>query len=277
LELHFEVEGDAAVHKYKAKTSISACMCSPPDGRTVSGMKHNIDELRKRPETIPSANELAAHKADVELCALLRPDKIFDTSKEQLEMAINHLMKRFDAKLWPVETRQNLVARYVDDDFHAGNFKIVADRCGAFTPGIFDATDPKIGCMEDVDEAGRISLSNRLMFKDCMLHLIEKGKAGHSEVLRYVAELKNQFATFDPIENSKLARSANAERVRICEYVQFVGESRSGAELEDRLGSVIHNCYLFYIHFGCKQISSFKVGVNIFRKSHACYLHGVMG
>ena len=170
--------------EYTSKLLPATALTESPDGRSMKGLRYQIDLLSSSPSTAADADELRDLQVDMSVCAALR--HYLSLSDDDLLTAVQHMTKRLDIAFWPADLVESLVTRLVviargkdavDDVF------VVTFPFGA---GKFDL-DPLSARLASLPNASidhKISLSERLLFKETVVPLVQRGKEGFSTVLK---------------------------------------------------------------------------------------------
>ena len=218
---------------YKVKTSLLKCLLHPPDGRTTTGLSHNIDVLCSHLETRTEGLELRDHRTAVLVTPCLRPTAMMNTSDQDYEDAVSIITPRLASKDWPLENRLAALGRFITKYVNDGNYKQLVESCDPTTIIQFNAMTPTVGGFQDYDELQRFKCASRILFKEVVVGMISRGAVHMDQTMMVIQQIVKRFGSFDAFSMSETAVDYLTGWKLACEFLIMIIDISTGATFAD--------------------------------------------
>ena len=216
-------------------------MVAAPDGRTINGADHQLEVLGGHESTQHFADELAVIKKNVAGCAVLRPHSVEVADIIDIHTGIDFVAPKFPPQQWPFVCRTALWERAMRDERNTLPASI-AKRTFPFDPEVaFDPKNPVLMGFKDQDEAAKVAMCERVLFKEVLVSMIKEGVPKEQSVLSIVRQMLVLYDNMDPLDASPLAKERVLHWKIIARYLELLCDYEIGASHE-----VTSLLYYFY-------------------------------
>ena len=230
------------MNKYETIFSIVGLMTTAPDGRSVQGLVHQIDTLGQDPITATYADKLQEFKKHSDILPVLRAASCLDARMEDLISGITYAEKKLVPIKWPQSTRSALIEGQAIEDRKSNVLGVVETAFAFAQPRKYNPRQPRVADMADMDDQGKITLCERLLFKETIAFFIREGIAKREDEVRGLCKsLLARFGTLDPVDIIDLCKA----RVKVwrlsCEFLVLLTDVGAGAEYQETLTYLTHS------------------------------------
>ena len=229
------------------------------DGRTLSGMRHQIDVLCGNPLTKTEGLELRDHKETIELCAVIRKPALAHCDFDELELTAKTIAKRLHPKDWPAECRYGSLGKYCSKYVNDADCAKIMDALEPFVVSEFEFCNPRIGAYQDATEASKLSTVSRIFFKEILVEALGKGTSAAALVIRMSALVITRYDSFDVFDNSELAVATTTSWMNAAKFLLTLADPSIGAKYAELfvfslcLFIIVYLClsflFCFYVYF----------------------------
>ncbi|CAK0804765.1 unnamed protein product [Prorocentrum cordatum] len=216
-----EVSARETVNYYVGKLSLRAAMMANSDGRTLTGIKNQMEKLGDVEVTREYANTLRLHKADYDLACLLQKPGVFQHTEERLDQILRDLGPKVKGD-FPYEVSCVVISikmRYLREK---SQFAMFLGMASPWSKGEFSILARTVGAMPGMSAAARIQLYQRVVFKETLVPMIGRGEEGSAGVLNLVQEGHRLYSDVDIFDIAEDETSVLKESLDVFQALSFI-------------------------------------------------------
>ena len=218
---------------YRKTSGLAHAMRHFPDKRSINGLDHQIEELRKCDSTRAESNALAALKQDITvICPVFHQPTIFTVEDEALNAAIAHIRTKIEDKDWPKDVVHDLLSRRLGQLKDAGNYVELTNALDPVFEKPLDFQKIVVGSIPGSTVHSRIAVYTRIYWKECMVGLLSAGQESAAMVSSMVEAALHAYMDIDPVDHEPIV-CEKVQQWNICwEFIKALLDSKIGIECQ---------------------------------------------
>ena len=210
-------------------TSMVKCV----DGRTMTGCKRQRDTFSKHADTHDDCNELKVLITNTEVCYIFHPSRILNEPDETINKGIEIIEPILAAKDWSSEVHSSLLSRNIIKQRKLKDWKPLYSIVDPWMSTEYSLANPCVCSMPTVNEAGRIQICNRVLYKETLVVMIGEGQPSHQEVNSMSKITHEQLNEHDIVEMDGGSVDARKDYKRIWEFIMTLADFTNGIRYKD--------------------------------------------
>jgi len=224
------------VRRYKDSVTIPGAMLEPPDGRTLNGLREQIELLNAHLATKVYATQLTLHLEDVCLAETFQTANMIDATDDQITAVIKALQPKLPMLQWPHSVRLSLLGRKVETLRDELSLEALLKHTDPYIESEFDLLDPSLGALPKVGLGSKIATFSKVWFQETLVSFIDAG-AARTDAVKETVELMLEWGSrLDVLEMEPYQVDAVGIQRAACEFLITVMNPTVGLKYKDTDG-----------------------------------------
>ena len=218
---------------YRKTLGFAQALRQLPDKRSINGLDHQIEELKKCEATLAESNALVVLKRDITvICPVFHQPTIFTVEDEALNAAITHMRTKIEDKDWPKDVVHDLLSRRLGQLKDAGNYVELTNALDPVFEKPLDFQKIAVGSIPGSTVHSRIAVYTRIYWKECMVGLLSAGRESTAVVSSMAEAGLRAYNDIDPVDHEPIV-CEKVQQWNMCwEFLKALLDSKIGIECQ---------------------------------------------